>query len=203
MALGVEARRESLEDVKMPIAFDVLNDTPAPPKQGSRRVQAAYVEIVAPLAKGFEIQAAARVDHYSDFGTAFSPKLAMRFEPAPGVLMRASAGRGFRAPSLNELYTQQSHSFLDLTILNLTDPVRCPVTHLASDCHPGVDVVTGGNPALQPQRSTQSSLGIVVAPAPGWLASLDLWRIHIDSNIAILNFSTRSPAISPFTTVAT
>ena len=30
---------------------------PAAPKQGSRRVQAAYVEIVAPLAKGFEIQA--------------------------------------------------------------------------------------------------------------------------------------------------
>jgi iron complex outermembrane receptor protein len=188
LALGVEARSENLEDAKMPIAFDVLNDTPAAPKQGSRRVQAGYVEIVAPLAKGFEIQVAGRIDHYSDFGTAFSPKLAMRFEPLQGVLLRASAGRGFRAPSLPELYTQQSHSFFDLTILNLTDPVRCPVTHLASDCHPSVDVVTGGNPALQPQKSTQSDLGIVVAPAPGWLASLDLWRIQLDSNIAPLSF---------------
>ena len=186
IALGLEARRESLEDVKMPIAADVLYDFPASPKQGSRRVQAAYVEIVAPVVKGFEIQAAARVDHYSDFGTAFSPKLAMRFEATPGVLLRASAGRGFRAPSLPELYTQQRHSFFELAILGLTDPVRCPVTHLASDCQPGVDVVTGGNPALQPQRSTQSSLGIVVAPAPGWLASLDVWRIHIDSNITNL-----------------
>jgi len=53
MALGVEARRETLDDAKMPIAFDVLNDTPAAPKHGSRRVQAAYVEVVAPLAKGF------------------------------------------------------------------------------------------------------------------------------------------------------
>ena len=187
MALGVEARSESLEDAKMPIALDVLNDTPAAPKQGSRRVQAGYVEIVAPLAKGFEIQAAGRIDHYSDFGTAFSPKLAMRFEATPGVLLRASAGRGFRAPSLPELYTLQSHSFLDLTILNLTDPVRCPVTHLDSDCHPGVDVVRGGNPVLQPQKSKQSDLGIVVAPAPGWLAALDVWRIYIDSNIVPLN----------------
>jgi len=65
----------------------------------------------------------------------------------------------------------------------VSDPVRCPVTHLASDCAPSVDIVTGGNPALQPQRSKQTSLGIVVTPAPGWLASLDLWRIHIDSNI--------------------
>jgi iron complex outermembrane recepter protein len=189
IALGVEARSESLDDAKMPIAFDVLNDTPAAPKQGSRRVQAAYVEIVAPFAKGFEIQAAGRVDHYSDFGTAFSPKLAMRFEPTRGVLLRASAGRGFRAPSLPELYTQQSHSSLELAIDNLTDAVRCPVTHLASDCDPTVDVVTGGNPALHAQRSTQSDLGIVLAPAPGWLASLDLWRIHIDSNITALGFN--------------
>jgi iron complex outermembrane recepter protein len=189
MALGVEARREALADVKMPIALDVLNDTPAAPKEGSRSAQAGYIEVVAPLVKGFEIQAAARVDHYSDFGTAVSPKLAMRFEATPGVLLRASASRGFRAPSLPELYTQQSHSFLDLTIDGLTDPVRCPVTHLASDCHPGVDVVTGGNPALQPQRSTQSDLGIVLAPAPGWFASLDLWRIHIDSNITPLSFN--------------
>ena len=187
VALGVEARHESLEDIRMPISADVLNDFPSAPKQGSRRAQAGYVEVVAPLAKGFEIQAAGRIDHYSDFGTAFSPKLAMRFEPTQGWLLRASVGRGFRAPSLNELYAQQRHSFLELTILGLTDTARCPITHLASDCQPGVDVVSGGNPALQPQRSTQSSLGIVFEPASGWLASLDAWRIHVDSNITALD----------------
>ena len=75
LALGIEARRETLDDVKMPIALDVLQDVPAAPKQGSRRVQAAYAEIVAPVLKGLELQVAARVDHYSDFGTAFSPKV--------------------------------------------------------------------------------------------------------------------------------
>jgi iron complex outermembrane recepter protein len=187
IAVGIEARRETLDDVKMPIALDVLDDFPATPKQGSRRVQGAYVEIVAPVIKGLEIQAAGRIDHYSDFGTAFSPKLAIRFEPTSGVLLRASTGRGFRAPSLNELFSQQQHDILPLGILFVSDPVRCPVTHLASDCAPTVDLVTGGNPALQPQRSRQTSLGIVVAPAPGWLASLDLWRIYIDSNIAAVD----------------
>ena len=190
VALGIEARRETLDDVRMPIALDVLQDVPAAPKQGSRRVRAAYAEIVAPLLKGLELQVAARVDDYSDFGTAFSPKVGVRFEPTSGVLLRASTGRGFRAPSLNELYSQQVHTFVEFAIRNLSDPVRCPVTHLASDCAPTVDVVTGGNPALQPQRSTQTNLGIVVSPAAGWLASLDLWRIHIDSNINNISPST-------------
>jgi iron complex outermembrane receptor protein len=190
VALGIEARRETLDDVRMPIALDVLQDVPAAPKQGSRRVRAAYAEIVAPLLKGLELQVAARVDEYSDFGTAFSPKVGVRFEPTSGVLLRASTGRGFRAPSLNELYAQQVHTIAEFAISNRSDPVRCPVTHLASDCAPTVDVVTGGNPALQPQRSTQTNLGIVVSPAAGWLASLDLWRIHIDSNINNVSVNT-------------
>lgn len=180
IALGLEARRESLDDIQMPIAADVLEDFPSSPKHGSRHVQAGYVEVVAPVMKGLEIQAAARVDRYSDFGTAFSPKLAIRFQPASGWLLRASVGRGFRAPSLNELFAQQRHRTFEL----LPDPIRCPVTHLASDCSPPLDIVTGGNPALQPQRSTQSSAGIVVSPASGWLASLDIWSIRIDSNIS-------------------
>jgi len=190
LAVGIEARRETIDDMKMPIAFDVLADIPASPKSGSRHVQAAYAEIVAPVLKGLELQVAGRLDRYSDFGTAFSPKAAIRFEPTSGVLLRASIDRGFRAPSLNELYALQVHSAFEFAILNLTDPVRCPVTHLASDCAPTVDIVTGGNPALQPQRSRQTNLGVVLAPAPGWLASLDLWRIHIDSNINNVSVNT-------------
>jgi iron complex outermembrane receptor protein len=192
LALGIEARRETVNDMQMPISLDVLDDIPASPKAGSRHVQAAYAEIVAPVLKGLELQAAARVDHYSDFGTAFSPKAAIRFEPKSGVLLRGSIDRGFRAPSLNELYAQQVHSAFEFFINPALagDPVRCPVTHLASDCNPTVDIVTGGNPALQPQRSTQVNLGIVVSPAPGWLGSLDLWRIHIDSNINNINPNT-------------
>lgn len=183
MAIGVEARHESLEDAQLAISGDVLDLLPAPAKAGARSVQAGYVEVVAPLLQGFEVQLAARVDHYSDFGTSTSPKIALRLTPAPSWLLRASAGRGFMAPGLPDLFSVQAHSTLELAIVGLTDPIRCPVTHLASDCNPTLDVVSGGNPALKPQRSTQFSLGFGVAPSAGWLVTLDAWTIRIEDII--------------------
>ena len=46
----------------------------------------------------------ARIDHHSAFGTAVSPKVAASARLARGVHVRASYGRGFRAPDLGQLY---------------------------------------------------------------------------------------------------
>ncbi len=45
-----------------------------------------------------------RVDRHSAFGTAVSPKLAGNARVAGGLHVRASYGRGFRAPDLGQLY---------------------------------------------------------------------------------------------------
>jgi iron complex outermembrane receptor protein len=187
LAAGVELRHEDLRDVHMDIVADVAGGAPSGPKEGRRSVQAAYVEMLAPLVRGLEFQAAARWDHYSDFGSAVSPKLALRWQPAASWLLRASVGRGFRAPSLPELYTQQERTFFDGAAAGISDPLRCPVTGLASDCFPTFDITSGGNPALRPQRSTQAGAGLVLAPAGPWQASVDLWSIRVGDIIGALN----------------
>ena len=50
---------------------------------------------------------AARTDHFSDFGTTTSPKAGLRWQPDTWMVLRGSVGRGFRAPSLGELYAPQ------------------------------------------------------------------------------------------------
>ena len=188
LATGIEARHESLRDEQTALAGDVVGGGPAAPKQGQRNAQAAYLELVAPVARGVEIQAAARLDHYSDFGTSVSPKIALRLQLSPTVLLRASAGRGFRAPSLPELYTQQTSGMVEAT--DVSDPVRCPVTGLASDCELSFLGVTGGNPKLQPQRSTQLNAGIVVALAKAWQASIDVWSVRVSDIIGMVPVET-------------
>ena len=193
VALGVEGRHETLRDREEPVAAEVVGGVPAAPKQGARAAQAAFVELDVPLSKGLELQAAARLDHYSDFGAALNPKLAIRLQPNAEWLLRASIGRGFRAPSLPELYTQQVSTATDVVddaSNPVADPLRCPVTQAPADCQLKVQSVGGGNPALRPQHSTQSNVGVVFESARGWMASLDWWRIDIRDIIGNLDFDT-------------
>lgn len=186
LAAGIEVRNESLRDRQLRLVTEVIGGVPAAPKQGSRTAQAAYVELLVPIVKALEVQLAARVDRYSDFGSAVSPKLALRLQPVRDWLLRASIGRGFRAPSLPELYTQQASGFVELANYGVADPVRCPVTGLPIDCQPEVTTTDGGNPALRPQRSTQANLGLVIAPLGAWQASLDFWSVRVRDIIGAL-----------------
>jgi iron complex outermembrane receptor protein len=93
-------------------------------------VQALFGELSIPFAKGVEAQVAARYDHYSDFGSTVQPKVAIRWQPTRSLLMRASWGTGFRAPTLYDLHEPQ----LRTPLVFFEDPARCPVTQADRDC---------------------------------------------------------------------
>lgn len=177
LALGVEARRESYATELDPLTLS--GDIASNPSVGTgdalahRRAWAVYAELSWPLARGLELQLAARNDHYSDFGGSTSPRLALRWQPEPAWLLRASAGRGFKPPSLAQLNRPRS-----VTIDGDVDPIRCPVTQLPEDCLSAQWLHTQqGNPALGPERSRQHNLGVVWEPLAGSTLAVDAWRI--------------------------
>ena len=75
---------------------------------GQRNVAAAYYQINVPLVSTLTFSQSSRYDHYSDFGSAFSPRYALRFKPFSALTTYASYSRGFRAPTLAE--TSQRNS---------------------------------------------------------------------------------------------
>ena len=184
LAVGGEWRRETLSDADTALSDAVVGGDFAPPQHGGRNVQALYLELDAPLLKGLDAQLAARRDHYSDFGNSVNPKAALAWRPASGLMLRASAGKGFRAPTLPELHTLRETSVDESDV---PDPVRCPVTHLDSDCNPVFLNGSGGNPALKPIRSTQHGFGLVLQPAHDMNASIDYWSIRLHDNITTID----------------
>jgi outer membrane receptor for ferrienterochelin and colicins len=85
----------------------------------------------------------ARYDRHSIFASAFSPKAAVNLRVSDGVRLRASYGRGFRAPDLGQLF----YRFLNPT--NLYQVI--------------------GNPALEPEHANSYQFGGEVTARRGRL----------------------------------
>jgi iron complex outermembrane receptor protein len=146
----------------------------------TRNVGALFGELVAPVTRKLELTAAARYDHYEGIGEKVSPKVGARFQPTQQVLLRGSVGKGFRAPSLTELYQPQTTG---VTAAGLSDPLRCPTTGATSDCDTQFPITLGGNPSLKPETSTNRTLGVVFEPVPSFSFAVDYWEVDLNETI--------------------
>lgn len=190
-AWGAEFRRESLD---ARTSRQVLSGTELRPAinivKGERKVSAAYAEFSVPLHQTLELQLAGRADHYDDFGNAFSPKVALRWQPLDSLLLRGSFSRGFRAPSLPEIAPGQTISYG--TVVDPYDP-------LSPGGSRGVTNVRTGNPDLDAERSKNFNLGAVWSPDADTSIGVDYYRIEQDNLIKPDNaqFIVNNPALFP------
>ena len=170
VAAGVEFRHESQNAGTSP---QVLSGTELRPAinliDGERNVSAAFVEFSLKPADSVEVQLAGRGDHYDDFGSAFSPKLGVRWQPSDAWLVRFNASRGFRAPSFPE--NAQSTTISYGTVIDPYDTVQPGGSR-------GVTVLRAGNPDLKPERSTNFNLGVLWSPDADTSLGIDAYRIE-------------------------
>jgi len=159
---------------------------------GRQDVKSVFGELVAPVAKSVELDAAVRYDHYKLSGGKASPKFGIKYKPTPEFALRATASRGFRAPGPTENGTAGA-----IAGLALSDPVLCPdPAHpvapgsFPTQCARGVAGLFGSDPALKPETSTGYTLGLIVEPAKGLSATLDLYSIKIRNQIVCCSAGT-------------
>ena len=180
VALGLEGHGESLEQRSSDFyaSGDTIGGDGAVPSlpRLHRTVWGLFGEVNVPLVRTLESDFALRHDHYSDFGGTTNPKVTLRWQPAQSVVVRAEYGHGFRVPTLSDLFQPL---YLGFTVNAFDDPLRCDVTHSAADCGVQLRSRSGGNPALNPEKSRQWGAGVVLEAAPGLSASVDYFRIDI------------------------
>ncbi|MES2454133.1 MAG: TonB-dependent receptor [Bacteroidota bacterium] len=70
----------------------------------SRNSIAAYTDVEFNFTEKLLVDAAARFENYSDFGSTLNGKLAARYKFADWFLLRGAVSTGFRAPSLHQRY---------------------------------------------------------------------------------------------------
>lgn len=126
-----------------------IMDSPRLSGHGYRARYSTFAEHRWTLSNGkrgiFTLVPGARLDVDSQFGTQVSPKLALRLDPTENLVVRAGYGRGFRAPSFQELLLRfENHS---------------------------VGYVVLGNPNLKAESAHGGDLSIEWKPGAAWFLS--------------------------------
>ena len=204
LALGVEARRENYSiEAGEPASYDrgpvvgapagaqgFPGFQPANELDKDRTAYSAYVDLEARLTTKFLASIAARGEHYSDFGSAVTGKVAARYDFTDSFALRGNVSTGFRAPSLQqEFFTSTATNFINGV------PFEVGTFPATSD----VAKTLGAQP-LDAEDSTNYSLGTVLRFG-GFEATIDAYRIDIDNRIVLsenLNTPQVAALIAPY-----
>ncbi|QLF94681.1 TonB-dependent receptor [Pseudomonas sp. ABC1] len=140
---------------------------------------AFYIDAGSNLTERLYTSAAFRFEHYDDSsGNTVSGKLSSRYELTPGLALRGTFNTGFRAPSL----AQQIFSVTQNTgVLQADGTTR---TIQARYLPPGsAEAQALGGKDLEPEKSTNFSVGLSWEPARNARITLDAYRIEIKDRI--------------------
>jgi iron complex outermembrane receptor protein len=153
------------------------------PESASRNVESAFVEFNAYALKSLQLDAAVRFDNYQSIGNTVNPKGSVRWQPVTWLMLRGSAGTGFRAPSLTDLYASQATS---VTSNGTRDWLKCPTFDSNNPaCSFQFTTVTGGNPHLTPEKSQSFTLGAVFQPTRDLSVDVDSFWIFLKNQIVV------------------
>jgi iron complex outermembrane receptor protein len=201
VAFGAQYEKDKYTDSPKPIlqVADIIGGAGNQPEvQGDRKVSAAFVEMRFPIVQSLETSIAARYDHYSDFGNTVNPKATVRWQPSSQWLVRGSAGTGFRAPTLPDLFTpfaitNAGGAYDDPFFDSSTGPgtSRCNDNNGAQFdprfCNAQLAVAAGtGNPNLKPERSRQASVGMLFEPTRNVSLGVDYFWIKQKNLIGLI-----------------
>ncbi|MFC3715038.1 TonB-dependent receptor plug domain-containing protein [Luteimonas soli] len=192
LVVGGEFRKEDYADIYDSLSSaGVILGSAGATSGGGREVSSVYAEMLLPFTSTLEADIAGRYEKYSDYGSNFAPKIALRWHPIDSLTLRGSVGRGFVAPTL-DIITQETAFSAD----SVFDPATCLFfgADTAADC----EAFGGDDPVqvnafrekaegLGAEESTQYSFG-VVWDATDWLnVTVDYWNIKIEERIAFFS----------------
>lgn len=148
--------------------------------EGYRDVTAYYAEAIFPVTDWAEIDVAVRVDDYSDFGSATSPRIGATFSipGVDGLTVKASWGQGFRAPDLSDLYGATAFSAEDAY-----DYYYCRINSIAVCNEQQFDTFIGSNPELDAETSESISLGVSYVFMDSWTATVNYMNLTLEDAI--------------------
>ncbi|HEV8303519.1 MAG TPA: TonB-dependent receptor [Gemmatimonadales bacterium] len=135
----------------------------------------AYVDLETNFTPRFLANAAGRFERYSDFGSLFTGKAALRYQPSPRLTLRAAGSTGFRAPGLGQINFSKV-----VTNVIAGTPVQVGIFPVADSAAR----LLGAKP-LKEETSVNLSGGFAFSPSDAFTLTADVFRITINDRILL------------------
>src|SRR5713101_2505596 len=148
---------------------------PADESKSHRTNAAGYADLETNLTPSFLANVAGRFEHYSDFGSLFTGKVAFRLQPSRQFTIRAAGSTGFRAPGLSQSHF--SHVNTNVIAGKVTDVLIVPVADSAARLF--------NSKPLRAEKSVNLSAGFAFSPNDNVTLTVDVFQIRIDHRILL------------------
>lgn len=179
LAVGADYRQEEFQrDASDVSATGVVTPIEGLPKPGSRDATAVFVEVYVPIvgeanrftgAQLFDLSASVRYDSYEGAGESTNSKFGVRWSPMDDLFLRGTWGTSFKVPQFKQLLGGSGGTLA--VAPGFLDPN-------ATNGSTGVLIMSGGNPALQPEEATAWTVGMDIVPS--WLDGLRVSATYFD-----------------------
>ena len=148
---------------------------PAQAVDESRDVISFYADVETEITEDLIVSAAARYDDYEGFGDSTNFKLAANWSISEAIAIRGAMSTGFRAPSMQQLYT-------DNISTQFQDGVAVQVGTFRNDSTLAQAI---GIPELKEEEATNLSLGTVIHVTDNINLTVDWYSIDIKDRIVL------------------
>ncbi|MBI4624336.1 MAG: TonB-dependent receptor [Verrucomicrobia bacterium] len=173
LAAGADFRHEQLEQHPDSLggSGDIIGESPKASTIAQRKIAGVFLEARAPLLRKLEASASVRYEKFFTSGRETTvPKIALRYLPLGNQLtLRTSYSKGFREPSLYELYSSPISARL---------PIQDPVDGFIE---PEQLITLRGNRRLEAEKTDYFNAGFVWSPTirrlKGLSIGVDRWEI--------------------------
>ncbi len=162
---------------------------------GQEKATNAYAELVLPVLKSLELDAAVRLDHYNTYGNSTTPKVGFKWTPMQEFGLRGTYSEGFRAPSA----TENGIAGALFSFNAIRDPILCPASlpngqpdpnsalNVTGTCSMLPTYLQQTTKDLKPEKSKSYTLGVILEPIKGWSTTLDYYQIKLSNMIVPLS----------------
>ncbi|MEJ7913990.1 MAG: TonB-dependent receptor [Chitinophagaceae bacterium] len=160
---------------KTPGVQGIAGTAPQDEASESRTNFGIYVDAEADITENFLLATALRFENYSDFGENFSGKLAARFNITKNISIRGSINKGFRSPSLQQIFNSATTTTVQAGTIRYTKQYRSDDTLLSSI----------GIQTPKPEISWNYNLGFAIKAGQNFLFTVDAYQIDVTDKIVI------------------